>query len=339
MSKKSYITEKESTQSCNRMKSVMLVVLFACMTPAFSQAALIDFNGLGPVGDPPPTVVAGGVSVSFSNWEISEIGAAGNGFSGVLGGNQVADEENFNGRFLTALGFNRAQFRTPGFVRTIEFDMAVKDVSMYIADIDSGEGITLNAFDESDTLLSTLAYPAAINLDSAVLLVDFGTVTGIRKVTLVGNDPIGIDNLSFEPVAPLVPALTCNGFMPPFDQPLSLKKKVKRAIPVDMVLTGADGYAITDTDILAPPVINVLFDGQVFGEDPPDTDDLLPLGSANEDNIFRFDIDSWQWIYNLGTKQFTAAGKYTVTVASGDETEYTIDTSGGQCTQYFERLE
>jgi len=137
---------------------------------------------------------------------------------------------------------------------------------------------------------------------------------------------------------PPLPELACSGFLPPFDQPLSLKKKVKRAIPVDMVLTDADGFTITDTDIVAPPVINVLFGAQVYGVMPPDTDDLLPLGSANDDNIFRFDIDSWQWIYNLGTKQFTAAGTYTVTVASGDETEYTIDTSGGQCTQTFVRL-
>jgi len=59
-------------------------------------------------------------------------------------------------------------------------------------------------------------------------------------------------------------------------------------------------------DIAAPPVINVYFEGQVFGEIPPNTDDLLPLGSANDDNIFRFGIDAWQWVHNLGTKQFTA---------------------------------
>lgn len=47
--------------------------------------------------------------------------------------------------------------------------------------------------------------------------------------------------------------------------------------------------------------------------------------SANDDNIFRFDIDTGQWIYNLGTKQFTATGTYTVMVASGDTLEYTIN--------------
>jgi hypothetical protein len=137
---------------------------------------------------------------------------------------------------------------------------------------------------------------------------------------------------------PIVPELTCYGFMPPFDQSLSLKQKEKRAIPVDMVLVDADGYTVTDADIAAPPVINVYFEGQVFGETPPDTDDLLPLGSANDDNIFRFDIVAKQWIYNLGTKQFTAAGTYTVMVDSGDTSEYTINGPDGACLQTFERL-
>ena len=105
-----------------------------------------------------------------------------------------------------------------------------------------------------------------------------------------------------------------------------------------MVLADADGYTVTDADIAAPPVINVYFEGQVFGEMPPDSDDLLPIGSANDDNIFRFDIDAGQWVYNLGTKQFMAAGTYTVMAASGDTLEYTISGPGGACMQTFERL-
>jgi hypothetical protein len=66
---------------------------------------------------------------------------------------------------------------------------------MYVADIDAGEGIAANAFDEFDALLGTLTFPLTGN--SRVLLLDFGTVTGIRKVTLVGDDPVGIDHLSF----------------------------------------------------------------------------------------------------------------------------------------------
>jgi len=158
-------------------------------------------------------------------------------------------------------------------------------------------------------------------------------------VGAIFDDNNGLDSGSARVIisANTIPELTCNGFAPPFDQPLSLKKKVKRAIPVDMVLIGADGYMVTDADIVAPPVINVFFNAQVFGEIPPNTDDLLPLGSANDDNIFRFDPDSGQWIYNLGTKQFTAPGTYMVIVTSGDEPESTINAPGGQCYQTFTR--
>jgi hypothetical protein len=172
---------------------------FLILAPALTHATVIDFDGVGPVGAAPPTISVGGVSVSFSNLEISEIGELSNGFGGQAGSNQVvaADSANFNGQFLTAAGFARAQFRTPGFVRTIEFDTPVSGVSMYIADVDAQEGITANAYDELGVLLSRMVFPGSLSLDSQVLLVDFGSLSGIRKVTLVGNDPVGIDNLSF----------------------------------------------------------------------------------------------------------------------------------------------
>jgi hypothetical protein len=157
-------------------------------------------RAFGAVGTAPPSIVAGGVSVSFTNLEISEIGEASNGFGGTAGYNQVvvADQLNFSGKFLTAAGFGRAMYRTAGFVRTIAFDVDVENVSMYVADMDAGESITANAFDEFDTLLSSTLFPRTGN--SRAQLVDFDTLSGIRKVTLVGDDPVGIDNLSFDAV-------------------------------------------------------------------------------------------------------------------------------------------
>jgi hypothetical protein len=60
------------------------------------------------------------VTISFTNLEVSEIGATVNGFGGP-GDNQVVvgDLIVFNGQFLTALGFSLSIFRSPGFVRTI----------------------------------------------------------------------------------------------------------------------------------------------------------------------------------------------------------------------------
>ncbi len=125
------------------------------------------------------------------------------------------------------------------------------------------------------------------------------------------------------------------GFEPPFDVELTLKKKTKRAIPVQMALEDDSETIITDADVAAPPVVNVIFSPSGGGADVPATDDLLPLGQSNDDNVFRFDTDEMKWIYNLGTKPFLAPGTYTVTAVAGDAS-YTIDSS---CTGSFVRLD
>jgi sugar lactone lactonase YvrE len=130
--------------------------------------------------------------------------------------------------------------------------------------------------------------------------------------------------------------LTCTGYDDPFATALALKKKSKRVIPLMMTLTDSNGGLITDADIEAPPVVTVIFGGQTFGEVPTDSDDLLANGNANDDNIFRFDDSTNQWVYILSTKQFSASGIYTVKVVAGDNS-YTIDTGAG-CQQTFERL-
>ena len=167
------------------------------------SATLVDFNGIGPVGQAAPSILAGGVTISFTNLEVSEIGERSNGFItiGGIGPNQVipADRTHFRGQFLTALGFPAGDTRTRGFVRTIAFDSDVTHVSLYVADIDAQEGITATAFDRNGSSLLSLSFPPSLGLDARVQLVDFGTISGIREVTLVGNDPVGIDNLFFSP--------------------------------------------------------------------------------------------------------------------------------------------
>ena len=155
------------------------------------------------MGQAAPSILAGGVTISFTNLEVSEIGERSNGFItiGGIGPNQVipADRTHFRGQFLTALGFPAGDTRTRGFVRTIAFDSDVTHVSLYVADIDAQEGITATAFDRNGSSLLSLSFPPSLGLDARVQLVDFGTISGIREVTLVGNDPVGIDNLFFSP--------------------------------------------------------------------------------------------------------------------------------------------
>ena len=129
------------------------------------------------------------------------------------------------------------------------------------------------------------------------------------------------------------PEITCEGFFPPFDQPLLLKKKSKRAIPVKMILL--DGTTeITDLDLSAPPVVEVRV-GDDTGSGIPGFDgDLLPPGLSDDGNEFRFDTDDMQWIINLGTKQYKGSLTYVVTAKSGDPSSYVIDPS---CSQEFTR--
>ena len=104
------------------------------------------------------------------------------------------------GHFLTAPGFPVGAIRTRGFVRTIAFDSDVTHVSLYVADIDVAEGITATAFDRNGSSLLSLFFSGSTRaFDARVQLVDFGTTSGIREVTLVGNDPVGIDNLFLSP--------------------------------------------------------------------------------------------------------------------------------------------
>lgn len=139
--------------------------------------------------------------------------------------------------------------------------------------------------------------------------------------------------LIFEGTPPVTTTvLTGICFDPPFDMPLSLKKNSKRVIPLKMTLLNSEGVEVTESDLSSPPVVNVLFNGQVYGEVPPDGEDLLPTGGANNDNIFRF--SGGKWIYNLDTGQFASPGEYVVKAVAGDGS-YTID----GCMETFERLD
>ena len=116
-----------------------------------------------------------------------------------------------------------------------------------------------------------------------------------------------------------------------------INKKAKGAIPVKFQLIDADGYLVTNQDITAPPVINVIFNGVVYGDGTNDEEVLEPVGKSNEDNVAAYNSENGFWEYRVATKQFSASGTYSVIVRSGDMNEYTIGTTGGQCNQIFTR--
>jgi hypothetical protein len=114
--------------------------------------------------------------------------------------------------------------------------------------------------------------------------------------------------------------LSCIGFEPPMDQgPVTVKKS--RALPLKAMLADTSGNLLTDTQLGAPPVIQVVFT-PVIGPAADVTEQALSAGAGTEGNQFTFGGGKWQ--YNLLTKNYTASGTYTVSMVSGDPAEYSI---------------
>jgi hypothetical protein len=141
------------------------------------------------------------------------------------------------------------------------------------------------------------------------------------------------DNQAFELEGDDGIVYTCiDPFDAPFDVPLTLKSKKNSTLPVKMQLFDADGYVVTDADLSASPVISVSFAPSSGGSSEDVSDDVLPAGKANDDNIFRYDLEEDKFIYNLSTKSYKASGEYTVTAVAGDSS-YEIE----GCSETFTR--
>ena len=64
------------------------------------------------------------------------------------------------------------------------------------------------------------------------------------------------------------------------------------------------------------------------GDDATDvTDDALSSGQGTDGNQFEYQPDDGKWHFNLKTENYTAAGTYVITLESGDENEYTMDST------------
>lgn len=124
------------------------------------------------------------------------------------------------------------------------------------------------------------------------------------------------------------PTFACVGFESPMHVGAVTVKK-NRVLPLKAQLLDGTGHVITDTDLIAPPVIHILFDSGITPAVDV-TDQALSAGQGTEGNQFAFSGGTWQ--FNLQTKHYTAAGTYTITGVSGDASEYTIEPT---CTAVF----
>jgi len=121
---------------------------------------------------------------------------------------------------------------------------------------------------------------------------------------------------------------SCQGFDSPFNVPVALAKKANRAIPLKAKLFDTLNNPVTSSTLtgLTPPVVNVSFSSTTTPA-VDETSLLAPLGSSSSGNQFNFDASTDTWWFNLGTTPFTAPGTYTVSLQSGDTTQYAIANS------------
>jgi len=132
-----------------------------------------------------------------------------------------------------------------------------------------------------------------------------------------------------------VPSMSCTGFQPPMASgPVTARGN--RALPLKAQLFDANGAEMTDLDLAARPVLQVMFQSASGRTAVDVTNDALPAGFGTEGNEFEYNLVDLVWQYNLKTKDHTAAGTYTITMVSGDDAEYVIVPT---CEAAFEREE
>lgn len=121
-------------------------------------------------------------------------------------------------------------------------------------------------------------------------------------------------NIAFVPATPVY---ACEGFKGPLAKgPVQIKRK--RLIWLRAKLRDGNGETLTDDDLVAPPVVEVTFEP----ESEATAAALFP-GVGGDGAAFVFFLRQWHLLLKL--EEFAEPGTYTVTMASGDPSEYRID--------------
>ncbi|MFA6147724.1 MAG: hypothetical protein WC899_05900 [bacterium] len=153
--------------------------------------------------------------------------------------------------------------------------------------------------------------------------------SAVIKYFTLSNSFISIVNLTIttettETATPSVPKYSCLGFENPMGHgPVTVKKD--RVLPLKAQLIDQYGDMIIDTDIASPPVIQVT--GMDSGGSNADlTHQELFAGKGTGKKQFVFTADG-KWQFNLKTKNYSKPGTYTISILSGNSSEYVIEPS------------
>ncbi|NEP79497.1 MAG: hypothetical protein F6K39_15770 [Okeania sp. SIO3B3] len=246
-----------------------------------NKANLIDFNSAKPLNGAPAPISIGGVTVSFEGLKVIEVGSNFKkvGFNSPAGENQViaSDRTNFNGRFLTARSGGKKAPKDHK--RVISFSQPVNNVCLFDADIDLSQGIKLNVLDSEGKTLFSQKYPKTLKANGILTTFDLSKLEGVKTIELIGDDPTGIDNLSFAELSnkeETCPSVECSEFANQEDA-----QSVFDALPGDRFGLDPNGNGIAcedffclktdcstfDTQEKAQTVLDAL-PGDRFGLDP-----------------------------------------------------------------------
>jgi hypothetical protein len=120
-----------------------------------------------------------------------------------------------------------------------------------------------------------------------------------------------------------VPVFTCTGFYSPMAV-FPVKARKNRVFPLKMELFDSDEFEVEGADLLATPVLQVVFiaAGAITALDV--SSEALSSGAGSEGNQFDYTTDGI-WQFNLKSKNYSSKGEYMITAVSGDDAEYTID--------------
>ena len=274
-----------------------------------------DYYGPGPQ-------VFGGIQWTSSNPDTSMSGASLFGYTELYGFGS-------NGTWTGALGPMAGLNSALGVVSvihtmTFEFSTPVSGVGGFMNYVPGYGNPVISVYDSGHNLIEshTLNFSTNGALNAGFF---YGFLEGspvIRYFTL-SNSYIGIVNLTVTTTAS-VPKYSCLGFENPMGQdPVTVKKN--RVLPLKAQLIDQYGDMIIDTDIASPPVLQVM--GRDSGGSNIDlTNQGLFAGQGTETKQFDFTVEG-KWNFNLMTKNYSNPGTYTISILTGDSSEYVIEPS------------
>jgi hypothetical protein len=122
---------------------------------------------------------------------------------------------------------------------------------------------------------------------------------------------------------PPPPNYACDGFAEPLRTAEPMELRPGRVLPLKGRLAAADAKNADDTVLRTAPVVSLIFKP---GEGPEvDKSGELEVWDYGKGKSFIYLADpDPHWKFDLGTAKL-AAGRYLVTLVSGDPKEYTID--------------